>query len=56
MASKEALDRLQATLDQVEGSLMERIPLAAARSPEYPGRELSMLETILELKMKLALA
>jgi len=55
MASPEDIGLLKATLEQVEVSLIRRIPFAAVRSPETLWEEFAMLDTVLELTMKLAL-
>jgi len=54
LASQEDVARLEATLEDVERSLIQRIPQAAARSPENLWEELETLDVVLELKMKLA--
>jgi hypothetical protein len=55
LAFKEDIARLEATLEDVEGSLIQRIPQAAVRSPENLWEELETLDVVLELKMKPAL-
>jgi hypothetical protein len=55
LAFQDDIARLEATLEEVERSLVQRIPQAAVRSPENLWEELETLDVVLELKMKLAL-
>jgi hypothetical protein len=53
--ASENIDRIKETLDETEESLISRIPSVAIRSPDFLAEELSALNVILELKMKLSL-
>lgn len=55
MAFKEDVAKLETTLEDIERSLIQRIPQAAVSIPENLWEELELVDVVLELKTKLAL-
>ena len=53
---KEKVRRVASTIDALEEKLLTRIPKAADRSPDTLSEEIEALNTLLELRTKLALS